>query len=212
MVQLTEEKMAHIKELRKKAMKLPLHPGVYIMHSRDDTIIYIGKAKALKNRVSQYFGSDKNHNEKVRRMVSNVEYFEYILTDSEFEALILESSLIKQHQPKYNILLKDDKGYSYIKVTAGDWPRISETKQVLNDGAKYIGPYMSSFAARNTVDEAKKIFRLPQCNKVFPRDFGKSRPCLNFFIGQCSGVCSGKGGVGKSMVTSLQRQGAVFAV
>ena len=125
MVQLTEEKMAHIKELRKKAMKLPLHPGVYIMHSRDDTIIYIGKAKALKNRVSQYFGSDKNHNEKVRRMVSNVEYFEYILTDSEFEALILESSLIKQHQPKYNILLKDDKGYSYIKVTAGDWPRIS---------------------------------------------------------------------------------------
>ena len=109
MVQLTEEKMAHIKELRKKA---PLHPGVYIMHSRDDTIIYIGKAKALKNRVSQYFGSDKNHNEKVRRMVSNVEYFEYILTDSEFEALILESSLIKQHQPKYNILLKDDKGYS----------------------------------------------------------------------------------------------------
>ena len=104
MVQLTEEKMAHIKELRKKAMKLPLHPGVYIMHSRDDTIIYIGKAKALKNRVSQYFGSDKNHNEKVRRMVSNVEYFEYILTDSEFEALILESSLIKQHQPKYNIL------------------------------------------------------------------------------------------------------------
>ena len=142
MVQLTEEKMAHIKELRKKAMKLPLHPGVYIMHSRDDTIIYIGKAKALKNRVSQYFGSDKNHNEKVRRMVSNVEYFEYILTDSEFEALILESSLIKQHQPKYNILLKDDKGYSYIKVTAGDWPRISETKQVLNDGAKYIGPYL----------------------------------------------------------------------
>jgi len=132
MVRLTEEKMAHIKELRKKAMKLPLHPGVYIMHSRDDTIIYIGKAKALKNRVSQYFGSDKNHNEKVRRMVSNVEYFEYILTDSEFEALILESSLIKQHQPKYNILLKDDKGYSYIKVTAGDWPRISETKQSIS--------------------------------------------------------------------------------
>ena len=158
MVQLTEEKMAHIKELRKKAMKLPLHPGVYIMHSRDDTIIYIGKAKALKNRVSQYFGSDKNHNEKVRRMVSNVEYFEYILTDSEFEALILESSLIKQHQPKYNILLKDDKGYSYIKVTAGDWPRISETKQVLNDGAKYIGPYLSAWTIKDTVEEARKIF------------------------------------------------------
>lgn len=158
MVQLTEEKMAHIKELRKKAMKLPLHPGVYIMHSRDDTIIYIGKAKALKNRVSQYFGSDKNHNEKVRRMVSNVEYFEYILTDSEFEALILESSLIKQHQPKYNILLKDDKGYSYIKVTAGDWPRISETKQVLNDGAKYIGPYLSAWTIKDTVRRRGRFF------------------------------------------------------
>ena len=124
MVFLTEEKKEHIRELRRKAMKLPLHPGVYIMHDKDDTIIYIGKAKALKNRVSQYFGSDKNHDEKVRRMVSNVEYFEYILTDSEFEALVLESSLIKQHQPKYNILLKDDKGYSYITLTAGYWTSI----------------------------------------------------------------------------------------
>ena len=192
MVQLTEEKMAHIKELRKKAMKLPLHPGVYIMHSRDDTIIYIGKAKALKNRVSQYFGSDKNHNEKVRRMVSNVEYFEYILTDSEFEALILESSLIKQHQPKYNILLKDDKGYSYIKVTAGDWPRISETKQVLNDGAKYIGPYLSAWTIKDTVEEARKIFRLPSCTRKFPQEIGKGRPCLNAHIGKCMAVCSGK--------------------
>lgn len=189
MVQLTEEKMAHIKELRKKAMKLPLHPGVYIMHSRDDTIIYIGKAKALKNRVSQYFGSDKNHNEKVRRMVSNVEYFEYILTDSEFEALILESSLIKQHQPKYNILLKDDKGYSYIKVTAGDWPRISETKQVLNDGAKYIGPYLSAWTIKDTVEEARKIFRLPSCTRKFPQEIGRGRPCLNYYIKQCCAPC-----------------------
>lgn len=191
MVQLTEEKIAHIKELRKKAMKLPLHPGVYIMHSRDDTIIYIGKAKALKNRVSQYFGSDKNHNEKVRRMVSNVEYFEYILTDSEFEALILESSLIKQHQPKYNILLKDDKGYSYIKVTAGDWPRISETKQVLNDGAKYIGPYLSAWTIKDTVEEARKIFRLPSCTRKFPQEIGRGRPCLNYYIKQCCAPCRG---------------------
>ena len=110
MVQLTEEKMAHIKELRKKAMKLPLHPGVYIMHSRDDTIIYIGKAKALKNRVSQYFGSQNRHPVKVRKMVENVDRFDYIVTGSEFEALVLECSLIKQHSPKYNILLKDDKG------------------------------------------------------------------------------------------------------
>ena len=192
MVQLTEEKMAHIKELRKKAMKLPLHPGVYIMHSRDDTIIYIGKAKALKNRVSQYFGSDKNHNEKVRRMVSNVEYFEYILTDCEFEALILESSLIKQHQPKYNILLKDDKGYSYIKVTAGDWPRISETKQVLNDGAKYIGPYLSAWTIKDTVEEARKIFRLPSCTRKFPQEIGRGRPCLNYYIKQCCAPCRGQ--------------------
>ena len=192
MVFLTDEKKQHIRELRKKAMKLPLHPGVYIMHDKDDTIIYIGKAKALKNRVSQYFGSDKNHDEKVRRMVSNVEYFEYILTDSEFEALVLESSLIKQHQPKYNILLKDDKGYSYIKVTAGDWPRISETKQMLDDGAKYIGPYLSAWTIKDTVEEARKIFRLPDCSRRFPQDFGKGRPCLNYYIKQCCAPCRGK--------------------
>ena len=132
------------RELRQKAMKLPLLPGVYLMHNKAGEIIYIGKAKALKNRVSQYFGSEKNHEEKVRRMVSNVDWFEYIVTDSEFEALILESSLIKQNQPKYNILLKDDKGYSYIRISGGPWPRISEVKKVEDDGAKYIGPYMLS--------------------------------------------------------------------
>ena len=148
MVQLTEEKMAHIKELRKKAMKLPLHPGVYIMHSRDDTIIYIGKAKALKNRVSQYFGSQERHAVKVRRMVEHVADFDYILTESEFEALVLECSLIKQHQPKYNILLKDDKGYHYIRVTAGNWPVISAAMQKLDDGAQYIGSFTSSFTVK----------------------------------------------------------------
>ena len=182
----------HIKELRSRAMRLPLNPGVYIMHDKAGKIIYIGKAKALKNRVSQYFGSEKNHDDKVRRMVSNVEYFEYILTDSEFEALVLECSLIKQHNPKYNILLKDDKGYHYIKVTPGPWPRISEAKQILDDGANYIGPYVSSWATKESIDEALKIFRLPSCTRKFPQDIGKARPCLNYYIKQCCAPCLGK--------------------
>lgn len=182
----------HIKELRSRAMRLPLNPGVYIMHDKTDKIIYVGKAKALKNRVSQYFGSEKNHDDKVRRMVSNVEYFEYILTDSEFEALVLECSLIKQHNPKYNILLKDDKGYHYIKVTPGPWPRISEAKQVLDDGANYIGPFVSSWATKESIDEALKIFRLPSCNRKFPQDIGKARPCLNYYIKQCCAPCRGR--------------------
>ena len=138
-------------ELRKKAMALPLLPGVYIMHAKDSEIIYIGKAKALKNRVSQYFGSQNNHAEKVRRMVDNVDWFEYIITDSEFEALILECSLIKQHTPKYNILLKDDKGYSYIRVGAGDWGKLSYVLQKQDDGATYIGPYKSSYYVKSAV-------------------------------------------------------------
>ena len=180
------------KELRRKAMKLPLSPGVYLMHNKAGEIIYIGKAKALKNRVSQYFGSEKNHDNKVRRMVANVDWFEYIVTDSEFEALVLESSLIKQNQPKYNILLKDDKGYSYIRVSGGPWPRISEVKKIENDGAKYIGPYMSFWSIRQTIDSAQKIFRLPSCNRKFPQDFGKGRPCLNYYIKQCCAPCRGR--------------------
>lgn len=180
------------KELRRKAMKLPLSPGVYLMHDSSGEIIYIGKAKALKNRVSQYFGSEKNHDNKVRRMVSNVDWFEYIVTDSEFEALVLESSLIKQNQPKYNILLKDDKGYSYIRVSGGPWPRITEVKKTENDGAKYIGPYMSSWSIKQTIDSAQKIFRLPDCSRKFPQDFGKGRPCLNYYIKQCCAPCRGR--------------------
>lgn len=180
------------KELRRKAMKLPLSPGVYLMHDKSGQIIYIGKAKALKNRVSQYFGSEKNHDNKVRRMVSNVDWFEYIVTDSEFEALVLESSLIKQNQPKYNILLKDDKGYSYIRVSGGPWPRITEVKKVEEDGAKYLGPYMSSWSIKQTIDSARKIFKLPDCNRKFPQDFGKGRPCLNYYIKQCCAPCRGK--------------------
>jgi len=180
------------KELRKKAMQLPLSPGVYLMHDKSGEIIYIGKAKALKNRVSQYFGSDRNHEEKVRRMVANVDWFEYIITDSEFEALVLESSLIKQNQPKYNILLKDDKGYSYIRVSGGPWPKITEVKKIEDDGAKYIGPYLSSWSIKQTIDSARKIFRLPDCNRKFPQEFGKGRPCLNYYIKQCCAPCRGR--------------------
>ncbi len=181
-----------ISELRKKAMSLPLLPGVYIMHDRSGDIIYIGKAKTLKNRVSQYFGSQNNHAEKVRRMVDNVDDFEYIITDSEFEALVLECSLIKQHTPKYNILLKDDKGYCYIKVSDGDWKKLSYALQKRDDGAEYIGPYMSSYYVKNAVEEANKIFMLPTCSKKFPHDFRKGRPCLNYHIKQCMAPCTGR--------------------
>ena len=181
-----------VAELRQKAMRLPLSPGVYLMRDRRGTIIYVGKAKALKNRVSQYFGSHRNHGVKVVRMVEHVADFDYILTDSEFEALVLECSLIKQYAPKYNILLKDDKGYCYIRVSNDGWPTISAVLQKADDGATYIGPYTSHFTVRNAVDEALKIYRLPQCGKSFPRDVGKSRPCLNYFIRQCSAPCAGK--------------------
>lgn len=181
-----------MKILRKKAMSLPLLPGVYIMKNADGEIIYIGKAKALKNRVSQYFGSQNRHPIKVRKMVENVDRFDYIVTGSEFEALVLECSLIKQHSPKYNILLKDDKGYSYIRISEGEYRKISAVFNKKDDGSEYIGPYLSSYSVRQSVDEANKIFKLPQCNKVFPRDFGKSRPCLNYYISQCCGLCTGK--------------------
>ena len=181
-----------ISELRKKAMSLPLSPGVYIKHDKNKKIIYIGKAKALRNRVSQYFGSQNNHPEKVRRMVENVDYFEYIICDSEFEALILECSLIKQHTPKYNILLKDDKGYSYIRVTNEKWRRITYELQKKDDGASYIGPYKNSFYVKQSVEEANRIFMLPTCARRFPEDFGKSRPCLNFHIKRCTAPCTGR--------------------
>ena len=179
-------------ELRKKAMALPLLPGVYIMRDKSNEIIYIGKAKALKNRVSQYFGSQNNHAEKVRRMVENVDRFEYIITDSEFEALILECSLIKQHTPKYNILLKDDKGYSYIRVSSGDWAKLSYVLQKQDDGATYIGPYKSSYYVKTAVEEANRIFMLPTCGRRFPQDFRKARPCLNYHIKQCMAPCTGR--------------------
>lgn len=181
-----------LKSLREKAMKLPLTPGVYIMKNKSNEIIYIGKAKKLKNRVSQYFGCQNGHNAKVRKMVENVRDFDYILTDSEFEALVLECSLIKQNMPKYNILLKDDKGYSYIKITKGDYGKISACFRKDDENAEYLGPYTGNFSVTNAVSQASEIFRLPTCNKIFPRDIGKGRPCLNFHINKCSGVCAGK--------------------
>lgn len=181
-----------LRRLKDKANKLPLTPGVYIMKDKDGAIIYIGKAKALKNRVSQYFGSQEKHLPKVRKMVENVQDFDYILTDSEFEALVLECSLIKQNMPKYNILLKDDKGFSYIKVTKGDWQNIYAVLQKDGDSAEYIGPFTAGYTVTKAVEEAKKVFMLPTCNKVFPRDIGKGRPCLNYHLGLCLAPCSGK--------------------
>lgn len=179
-------------ELRKKAMSLPLLPGVYIMKNVHGEIIYIGKAKALKNRVSQYFGSPNGHTVKVRKMVENVHEFDYIVTDSEFEALVLECSLIKQHMPKYNILLKDDKGYSYVRIAGGDYKTITAVLQKNDDGAEYIGPFTSSYAVKQSVDAANKIFMLPQCGKVFDGKIRKTRPCLHYYISQCCGLCTGK--------------------
>ena len=178
-------------EFFEKAKTLPLLPGVYIIRDKNDEIIYIGKAKELRKRVSQYFKEGAEHLPKVQKMVDNAFSFDVIVTNSEFEALTLECSQIKLHSPKYNILLKDDKGYNFIKISKEPFPRITAEFQVLDD-SKYLGPYMSSFAVREMVATAQQIFRLPTCNRVFPRDFGKERPCLNFHIKKCMGLCRGK--------------------
>ena len=184
--------MADLEALRKKAMALPEEPGVYIMKNAKNEIIYIGKAKILKNRVSQYFGSQETHTPKVRRMVENVGDFDYVIVGSEFEALVLECSLIKQNQPKYNILLKDDKGYHYIKVTNDGWKMLYDVKQKADDGAKYIGPFTAGEAISEAVKQAYDVFKLPHCLKQFPRDINRSaRPCLNYYIHLCSGACKG---------------------
>ncbi|MDR3645536.1 MAG: excinuclease ABC subunit UvrC, partial [Clostridia bacterium] len=184
-----------IPALREKAARLPLNPGVYIMKNAQGHIIYIGKAKALRKRVSQYFVRIERHEPKVLRMVENVADFEYILTSSEFEALVLECSLIKQHRPKYNILLKDDKGYNYIRISDNErWPRITAVKRQEEDGALYLGPYMSSFAVKQAVGEAVRAFALPVCTRRFPQDIGRGRPCLNYYIHQCCAPCRGRMG------------------
>ena len=172
-------------ELKAKANTLPLLPGVYIMKDSAHNIIYIGKARKLKNRVTQYFGSDLNHAEKVRQMVERVEDFDYIICDNEFEALTLENSLIKQHQPKYNILLKDDKGYHYVRISGEKWRKIEAVKNN-NLSGEYLGPFNSARVVKQSVDEARKIFKLPDCNRSFDK---YSKPCLNFHIGLCMAPC-----------------------
>lgn len=178
--------------LRKKANALPQLPGVYIMKNSEGQIIYVGKAKILKNRVVTYFRNSHDVYSKVYKMVQQVYDFDYIICDSEYEALVLECSLIKQNKPKYNILLKDDKGYSYLKISNDEWPTLKAVFQKDDKKAKYLGPYYSHYIIKNALDEAVKIFKIPTCNKTFPRDYKKSRPCLNYHIGLCSAPCAGK--------------------
>jgi len=177
-------------ELKEKAHALPLKPGVYIMQDAKNTVIYVGKAKALKNRVSQYFQDSASHTEKTRAMVSQIDHFDVIVADSEFEALVLENSLIKRHQPRYNILLKDDKGYPYIRLTVKEpYPRFSLANRAAEDGARYFGPYGSRGSTQNIIDALRVALKLPSCSRKFPRDIGKERPCLNYHMGQCDGYC-----------------------
>ncbi|MBQ2663475.1 MAG: excinuclease ABC subunit UvrC [Clostridia bacterium] len=172
---------------------LPDRPGVYIMHNEDGEIIYVGKAKVLKNRVRQYFQKNSNHTAKVLAMVSNIAYFEYIVTDSETEALALECNLIKKHRPKYNILLKDDKHYPYIKVTINEpYPKLLKVRKLQKDGAKYYGPYVSGITLKNTLELVQKLFKPPTCRRRFPEDIRKGRPCLNYHINNCFAPCTGK--------------------
>ena len=172
--------------------KLPDKPGVYIMHSDTDEIIYVGKAINLKNRVRQYFQTSKNKSPKVAAMVSHIAYFEYIVTASEMEALLLECNLIKEHRPKYNVMLKDDKTYPYIKVTtAEEYPRIFITRKYVKDKNRYFGPITDVTAARETVDIIHKLFPIRKCRKSLPKEIGRERPCLNHHIGQCLAPCDG---------------------
>ena len=177
-------------ELKDKAHSLPLKPGVYLMMDRGETVIYVGKAKALKNRVSQYFQDQASHTEKTRAMVSQIDHFDTIVTDSEFEALVLENSLIKRHKPRYNILLKDDKGYPYIRLTVRDpYPKFSMTNRMQDDGARYFGPFGGRHDTQSILDALRGALKLPSCGRRFPRDIGKERPCLNYHMGKCDGYC-----------------------
>ena len=178
--------------IEEELRKLPDKPGVYLMHDKNDTIIYVGKAVVLKNRVRQYFQSSRGKSPKIQRMVEQIAWFEYIVVDSEMEALILECNLIKEHQPKYNTMLKDDKHYPYIRLTANeDYPRIMLARERKKDKAKYFGPYTSGQAVHDSIDLLKKTYFVRSCNKVLPRDMGKERPCLYYHMGQCKAPCQG---------------------
>ena len=177
-------------ELYKKACMLPLLPGVYIIRDKSGTIIYIGKAKRLRIRVSQYFREGVPHDNKVSQMIAHAYAFDVIVCQSEFEALVLEASQIKAHTPKYNILLKDDKGYPYIRLTVKEpYPRFSLANRAAEDGARYFGPYGSRGSTQNIIDALRVALKLPSCSRKFPRDIGKERPCLNYHMGQCDGYC-----------------------
>ena len=182
-----------MKDFSEDLKKLPAQPGVYIMHDEQDAIIYVGKAVNLHNRVRSYFRKIVGRGPQIDRMVKQISYFEYIVTDSELEALILENNLIKEHRPKYNTLLKDDKTYPYIKVTVGEaYPRILFSRQMKKDKSRYFGPFSSAQAVRSTIELINRMYGLRDCNRVLPRDFGKDRPCLNFHMNRCCGPCTGE--------------------
>lgn len=179
-------------DIKEELKKLPAKPGVYLMHDKSDAIIYVGKAISLKNRVRQYFQAGRRVSPKIERMISQIDHFEYIITDSEVEALVLENNLIKEHEPKYNTMLKDDKTYPYIKATVyEDFPRLIYSRQQKKDKCKYFGPFTNVTAARDTLEFAHKIYRIRTCRRVLPRDIGKERPCLNYHIGKCNAPCQG---------------------
>lgn len=179
-------------DIQEELKKLPGRPGVYIMHDENDHIIYVGKAVSLKNRVRQYFQTSRNRGVKIEQMVTHIRRFEYIVTDSELEALVLECNLIKEHHPKYNTMLMDDKTYPFIKVTTGEaFPRVVLSRKMQKDKARYFGPYTSSQAVRDTIDLIHKLYHLRSCSRSLPRDIGKERPCLNYHIKQCDAPCQG---------------------
>ena len=194
--------------IEEELKKLPARPGVYIMHDEKDHIIYVGKAISLKNRVRQYFQSSRNKGVKIEQMVTHIRRFEYIVTDSELEALVLECNLIKEHHPKYNTMLMDDKTYPFIKVTTNEeFPRVLLARRILKDKAKYFGPYTSAQAVRDTIDLIHKLYHIRSCNRNLPKDIGKDRACLNYHIHQCDGPCQGhvsKEEYGKSVAKVLQ--------
>ena len=178
--------------IEEELKKLPSKPGVYIMHGEKDEIIYVGKAVSLKNRVRQYFQSSRNKGAKIERMVTHITRFEYIITDSELEALVLECNLIKEHRPKYNTMLKDDKSYPFIKVTVNEpYPRVLFARRMKKDKAKYFGPYTSGGAVKDVIELVRKLYAVRSCSRVLPRDTGKDRPCLYYHMKQCMAPCQG---------------------
>lgn len=201
--------------IEEELKKLPASPGVYLMHDASEEIIYVGKAISLKNRVRQYFQASRKRTAKIEQMVSHISYFEYIVTDSELEALILECNLIKEHRPRYNTMLKDDKTYPYIKVTVGeDYPRILFSRDMKKDKSRYFGPYTSAGAVKDTIELQRKIYHIRTCNRSLPKEIGNGRACLNYHIGQCDAPCMGyigKEEYGKQVEQALRFLGGAYS-